>query len=208
MIFLTYVLFFVVYFFISMAVIRVVKKWAIKRNYNAKRAGIIAGIFMYMLIFWDWIPVVVHHEYLCKTQAGFWEYKTPEEWIKENPETVGEDWGSLESYKRNRDLHKNDKFPESVQRYWYSNQVYWDFLEERHFAHAIDRQEYRLVDAKTGTLLAHSIEFIRGGTGELAPYKIWLAMGNRRCGDNRDFGYGRDFGAYKKKLVKLVRGSK
>jgi hypothetical protein len=31
------------------------------------------------------------HKYYCSTQAGFWVYKTPEQWMKENPELTVED---------------------------------------------------------------------------------------------------------------------
>ena len=40
---------------------------------------------MYLLVFWDHIPTLLLHKYYCATKAGFWVYKTPEQWKKENP---------------------------------------------------------------------------------------------------------------------------
>jgi len=40
---------------------------------------------MYNLVFWDLIPTLAMHKYYCANEAGFWVYKTPEQWVKENP---------------------------------------------------------------------------------------------------------------------------
>jgi hypothetical protein len=60
-------------------------RWARANGRRAKRWGIVAGLFMYMLVFWDHIPTVLLHKYYCTTKAGFWVYKTPEQWKAENP---------------------------------------------------------------------------------------------------------------------------
>jgi hypothetical protein len=43
------------------------------------------ALVMYHLVFWDWVPTVVAHQYYCATEAGFWVYKTVDEWKAENP---------------------------------------------------------------------------------------------------------------------------
>jgi len=40
---------------------------------------------MYNLVFWDWIPTVAMHKYYCSTEAGFWVYKTVDQWKAANP---------------------------------------------------------------------------------------------------------------------------
>ena len=55
---------------------------------HGKRAwlwAMLAFLVVFLPIFWDWIPTVVAHKYYCATEAGFWVYKTPEQWMKENP---------------------------------------------------------------------------------------------------------------------------
>jgi len=43
---------------------------------------------MYLLVFWDHLPTLLLHKYYCATKAGFWIYKTPEQWKAENPEVA------------------------------------------------------------------------------------------------------------------------
>ncbi|MDP3088512.1 MAG: hypothetical protein Q8M99_10050 [Methylotenera sp.] len=73
------------YIAISMGVIAWAVSYAKKQGKSAKRWGWGAALGMYLLVFWDWMPTVVMHQYYCATQAGFWVYKTPEQWKKENP---------------------------------------------------------------------------------------------------------------------------
>ena len=73
------------YFLISIGVVRKAIAYARANGKSAKRWGWGAAIGMYLLVFWDWIPTVVAHKYYCSTEAGFWVYKTPEQWKKENP---------------------------------------------------------------------------------------------------------------------------
>ncbi len=40
---------------------------------------------MYNLVFWDLIPTKLLHKYYCATEAGILVYKTPGQWITENP---------------------------------------------------------------------------------------------------------------------------
>jgi hypothetical protein len=73
------------YIAIAMGVIAWAVSYAKKNGKSAKRWGWGAALGMYLLVFWDWIPTVATHQYYCATEAGFWVYKTPEQWKKENP---------------------------------------------------------------------------------------------------------------------------
>ena len=85
MMFLIMAFVFIVYLLLSVAVIL----FAVKRAKASERRpwlwGGIAALVMYNVVFWDWIPTVLVHKYYCETEAGFWVYKTVDEWRAENP---------------------------------------------------------------------------------------------------------------------------
>lgn len=83
-------MFFVIYFAISLWVIFSVLNWAHK-NKRSGWWGVLAAFVMYNLVFWDWIPTLIVHKHYCDTQAGFWVYKTPEQWKRENPKLTSKD---------------------------------------------------------------------------------------------------------------------
>ena len=66
-------------------VVRATVRWARNNGRSTKRWGWIAALAMYLPVFWDHIPTVLLHQYLCATEQGFWVYKTVEEWQQENP---------------------------------------------------------------------------------------------------------------------------
>ena len=56
------------------------------RNKKSKwKWGLGTALLVSLPIFWDWIPTVATHQYYCAKEAGFWVYKTPEQWKAENP---------------------------------------------------------------------------------------------------------------------------
>ncbi len=89
MLFIAVLFFFLVYLVISVAIVTLAAKWAKRHKRSPWRWGGAAALGMYLLVFWDHIPTLILHKYYCATKAGFWVYKTPEQWKKENP-GVGE----------------------------------------------------------------------------------------------------------------------
>jgi len=85
MIALTILFFLVLYLLLSIVVVRLVMRWAGKRGRIRWRWGLFAALVMYNLVFWDLIPTYVVYKYYAHTKAGFWVYKTPEQWKAENP---------------------------------------------------------------------------------------------------------------------------
>lgn len=79
------------YLTIALVGTRLVVRRAEKRGVS-KRRRILVGLgtaFVFWLIpFWDWIPTVVVHQYYCGKEAGFFVYKTMEQWKQENPDMV------------------------------------------------------------------------------------------------------------------------
>lgn len=74
----------VVYLLISIWVTKTATSWAAANNKKPWLWGGLAAFVMYNLVFWDLIPTLVMHKYYCDTQAGFWVYKTPEQWKAEH----------------------------------------------------------------------------------------------------------------------------
>ena len=77
--------FFAVYLALSVWAVKAASGWAKTNNKKPWLWGGLAAFVMYNLVFWDWIPTVVAHKYYCSTEAGFWVYKTVDQWKKENP---------------------------------------------------------------------------------------------------------------------------
>lgn len=76
------------YLLVSLGVVIGAMAYARKAGKSAKRWGWGAGLVMYLIPLWDWLPTVAVHQYYCATEAGFWVYKTPEQWMKENPGVI------------------------------------------------------------------------------------------------------------------------
>ncbi len=74
-----------VYLTISFFIVRGTVRWARRTGRGVKRWAFAAAFGMYLLVFWDHIPTLLLHKYYCATKAGFWVYKTPEQWKAENP---------------------------------------------------------------------------------------------------------------------------
>ncbi|MDO8843734.1 hypothetical protein [Methylicorpusculum sp.] len=88
---LYFVFFFLIYLPISIWVIRKSYRFA-KVNYQRGwLGGLVAALIMYNLVFWDLIPTLIMYKYYCDTQAGFFVYKTPNQWKIENPDLTTED---------------------------------------------------------------------------------------------------------------------
>jgi hypothetical protein len=73
-----------VYLAVSALVVLLAARWAKKRGRRGWVWGGLAALAMYNLVFWDLIPTLTMHKYYCATEAGFWVYKTPEQWVREH----------------------------------------------------------------------------------------------------------------------------
>ena len=73
------------YLLISAGVVAGAITYARKRGKSAIRWGLSAALVMFLIPGWDWIPTVVAHKYYCEKEAGFWVYKTLDQWKAENP---------------------------------------------------------------------------------------------------------------------------
>jgi hypothetical protein len=166
------------YVLISIGVIVWAMRHAKKHGKSEKRWGWGAALAMYLLVFWDWIPTVMVHQYYCMKDSGFWVHKTLDQWKAENP-------GVMEGLVAN-------KTAVSIRNAYVLNQRFnWAIYQERYFPiNHMMREEWQVVDSKTNQVLARYVNFSAsherrqaGWTG----WKFWLD--NPQCiggGRNQD----------------------
>ena len=148
-------------------------RWAKRSDRSPWRWGILTAFVMYNLVFWDWIPTVVAHNYYCEKEAGFTVYKTLEQWKAENPGVMeklitGE--GTIKRMPYGDLQTLDERFAIETRR-----RTPIPLLPTKIF-------EDLLVDRKTGEVLARGIG-VGSGYGNLAlganswrEYKFWLGQ--------------------------------
>lgn len=208
MIGLLYLVFFVLYLAVSVWVVMKAYHYARQRYQKGWAGGWLAALFMYHLVFWDLVPVFVMHQYYCSTEAGFWVYKTPERWLKENPSRAGQDWTDQSTWKR-------ELLADETSRYWLSDRIYVDVVHLPNHTLAIIKKVKTMVDDETNSVIAKAVEFYRGnrgiglGAGTLTDYKLWLGAGHRFCGPaTTPDGFSDLFDLNRYELEQLIKGSK
>lgn len=162
-----------IYLAISALVVWLAARWARKRNRRPWIWGGLAAFLMYNLVFWDWIPTVVMHKYYCATEAGFWVYKTPEQWAKDNPLVLE----TLKPYPRSK-IYGEGKVSFEFQGgtvVLYNDRFgSWSRWEENLNGLPIDRFEGGIVDVQSKKFLVYSVRFLSGPRGAGAVWKSWL----------------------------------
>ena len=172
------------YLIVSIVVIVLSARTAKKKGRSPWRWGGGAALVMYLLVFWDLIPTVVAHQYYCGKEAGFRVYKTLSQWKAENAGVVE----TLSEKNKPQTTGKGGQF-----RYWTTQRFYTD-RKQTPIMHGVLREEERFFDANSGQLLAQSIDFLRGQSGNvfamgggLDDYRqaLVLGWGDRGCGDTK-----------------------
>ncbi|MGD9950490.1 MAG: hypothetical protein AB7U29_18720 [Desulfobulbus sp.] len=191
MIGVAYLLFFGVYLLVSLAVVAWVAIRAKRRGRSPLLWGIGAVLVMYNLVFWDWLPSRVQHDYYCRNHAGFWVYKTLDQWKQENPgvfETLIYDNG------RTKSIHEKS-CREETHHYILNERFKWvvqyNSLDLLGVDFDLGSAQELLVDRKTGEVLAKYVGFSVGsGVGGLRFWKM------RRC--SNDSNNQHDFSEFEK----------
>lgn len=175
------------YLLVSIGVVKGAVVYARKYGKSAIRWGFGAALVMYLIPFWDWIPTVAMHRYYCATEAGFWVYKTPEQWKQENPgvmETLVANKGWPSRHEERDGGHTridtsllNERFNIVV-----AQQDVMDIS-------SIIRRKEELLDLRTNETLARYVDFSAGhsvanAVGPPGPMKFWLHNGE--CGNTAD----------------------
>jgi hypothetical protein len=169
------VVFFIgLYLIISLLVIFFSARTARKQGRRGWVWGLVAAFVMYNLVFWDWIPTVAMHNYECATEAGYWVYKTPEQWEKENPgvlETLVSPKNAPHTFEGNTDSGNY------TSTYITNSRFRWVVKHSGPNLFNLWREEQEFVDVKTGKVLAKYVDFstsqIRRRAG-WSGWKFWL----------------------------------
>ncbi len=194
-------LFLIFYIWLSEKVVRRAVKQSKKVGGNHVLAGWLAGILMYSLILWDFIPTHAMLQYHCATEGGFTVYKSLEQWRQENP-GVAKTLTPIENppWKRTDNLTLvplNQRFA-------------WEFEEIIHPLKIHERNE-RIVDLKTGEVLARYIDFNTGvgdmyvSADSIRDYKWWIKVDScpRFVSKSKWLVNGDSFITFRKKLTSI-----
>jgi hypothetical protein len=163
----------VLYLLISIAVVR----WAIRYARNNRRSpgrwGWGAAFVMYLIPFWDWLPTVAVHQYYCSTEAGFWVYKTVDQWKAENP-------GVMETLLYRKDIPRlQTPYGRAIalnQRFLYLYKYDGPLLINRW------RTEKEIRDSKNGEVIAREIGFSTSQERRQAGWSGWkFWLDSERC---------------------------
>lgn len=151
---------FAVYLIISILVVIGVAALAKKRGRSPFRWGIVAALAMYHLVFWDFIPTYVVYKYYCNTKAGFWVYKTPEQWKAENP-------GVAETLTW-RDRSRKYSAPGVAHGYYLNERIIWIRKKaKKNNLLTAGYTERLLVDVKNNEVLVKQIYIWAGDSGPI-----------------------------------------
>ncbi|MDI1309457.1 MAG: hypothetical protein PSV17_08480 [Methylotenera sp.] len=175
-------MFFAVYLWVSIFITKKAASWAKTNNKKPWLWGGLAAFVMYNLVFWDLIPTLVMHKYYCETQAGFWVYKTPEQWKKEHYQDYkqmmnGLDRSSIEGYKAYMEFEKKYLLVDLN-------------LPNQKIIHAIKLQHTIVYDTDVSgkkTAMMEIKNFLRGtplwnfNTFDELRQSLGLGWGNRQC---------------------------
>lgn len=162
------------YLLISIGVVKAAIAHARKNGKRAWLWGLSAALVMYLIPFWDWIPTVVMHRYYCATEAGFWVYKMPEQWVIENP-------GVLDSLLK-KDAMDRTVLPDGAQRLAFNQRLALDTFTHKFSPLATYEDIETFRDLLSGEVLAKRVS-IWSGYGNLAvggqdwrASKFWLSL--------------------------------
>lgn len=200
--------FFVVYLAVSIVVVVVAANIAKKHGRSPWRWGGLTTFVMYNLVFWDFIPTLAAHKYYCETQAGFWIYKTPEQWKAENMELTAEELKPL-----GKSLHAMPYRPLHVGStkivLKINNRIYLDSKYEENLSILpIHKLTSFVADIHDEQRLAKLVTYQSGygnpmTGGDLRGFKSWLNKNN--CSNSTSGDYERESGytAFLARVVKL-----
>jgi len=175
-----------VYLALLIWAMRAAYRWGKKRGLSTGKcwtAAAVGFLVVYLPVFWDHIPTLLAHKYYCEKEAGFWVYKTIEQWKKENREALKE----LDDKQKPESTRHNGKF-----RFWTTQRFYTDFVQQEKVVHAIGKEEAVFYDAETKTPIARAINFWRGKSGNVLSIggsledirqALILGWGGSQCGD-------------------------
>ena len=172
MIGMVYLIVGLLYLLLSAWLVKLAVKKARARGVAGWKWGAPVGLVMYLLVFWDWIPTVVMHQYYCATEAGFTVYKTLDEWRLENP-------GVEETLQPSEVV--DSMIDENRERYDINQRFAW-LITSENVPLRIRKRDSVVIDKETSKVLARYIDFVTDvraiglGPRNMSDYKFWLKI--------------------------------
>lgn len=158
------------------------KGWVGKKRYLGAAIGF---LIVCLPVFWDWLPTVATHQYYCAKEAGFWVYKTLDQWKAENP-------GGMETLVANKGApsSRQGDMENYTDTYFLNSRFNWVVKHNGKFLFNGWRHEQEVVDTKTNTVLARYVDYSTSQERQQAGWsgwKDWLV--SKHCsngGQNQD----------------------
>lgn len=160
------------YVLLAVAVTVWAAKWAKKHKRRPWLWCSFSVLLMYLIAAWEQIPTYLVGKYYCAS-SGLTVYKTPEQWIKDNPGVAqtlnpksvseGRDLG-----KAGHDTYLNERIIMKVR--------FKDFASV-----PVSLSRYELVDSKTAEVLARYKAVVTGYKQGVQAFKLWV--GGLKCSD-------------------------
>lgn len=177
---LAYIVFFGVYGWLSIKLVRRASQWAKARDRSPLLWGGLVIVLAYSVVFWDLIPTYAAHRYYCGTQGGFAIHRTLEAWQVEHP-GVAQTLAPVEDAR----LVKIDGGV-----YYPLNQRFnWEILTTKLW-YILSRRDERIVDGETGEVLAQYTDFYTDlinpmvrPTTRIRDFKMWMKIGSCEASD-------------------------
>jgi len=136
---------------------------------------------LFALIVWDYYPTRWAHQYYCEKEAGFWIYKTFDQWVRENP-------GVIETLVRIKGVSsQGERFDNGrghTTTYRLNARFSWVVTQQDiSMFLPIIRSEEQVKDMQRNEVLARYIDFGTGNSvkhtvGPPGPLKFWLTSFN------------------------------
>lgn len=170
---LAFIFIFLIYLLVSVGVIAFSVRVAREKDIAGWKFGVPAALVMYLIVFWDHIPTLIAHKYYCEKEAGFFVYKTLEEWKKENP-------GVVETLTYEDEVNYRIEGSKTI---YYMNERFDSVTTRIPVFLSVKKRKYQVIDKLKNDVLAEYIDYASGGgfqnANTLTDYKLWLV--NKTC---------------------------
>ncbi len=177
---------FLIYILLCVIVVMWAVKAARKRGIKGWKWGVPAALFMYLIVFWDHIPTLIAHKYYCNKEAGFFVYKTLEQWKAENP-GVAETLTAYGATINDLPVETIDAGTRNARNIRKINNRFIKSSEDKRINGLlpITKWTYYITDTVTNLKIAENINFQRGygnpmTVGGKGSWKFWLRSNS--CG--------------------------
>lgn len=178
MIGLLYLIVGVLYLVVLVMVTRSAYRWATRKEMSKRSRWLAAAggfSLVYLPVFWDHIPTLVMHKYYCEKEAGFWVYKTLEQWKAENP-------GVMETLVANKGAQskRHGDMQNYTDTYFLNQRFNWLVRHNGPYLFNRWRHEQEVIDAKSREVLARYIDFSTAQKNRKAGWSGWKFWLDRR----------------------------